>query len=301
MTNPTTRVSWSFRLLALTLATMLATACATTQHAPAIETGSGFFRFDAWAGPAIPVYYHRPASAGADAPIMIVMHGASRDADRYRDEWIAVAEKGNFIVVAPEFSKHKFPKSRMYNLGGVADKDGKPRDESLWTFSAIEPLFDQVVMATGSKRKTYDLYGHSAGSQFVHRYLYYKPDARVDIAFPANAGWYTLPVADVAYPYGLKGSGIPESAVKTMLSRKVIMLLGDQDVLAGDNLRKTPEAMRQGPNRLTRGRHFFTTAKGVAGALGVPLGWEMVTVEKAGHQNGKMAWGVLPFVAQGKE
>ena len=80
-------------------------------------------------------------------------------------------------------------------------------DRSEWTFSLIKSVFDTVRKDTGSSRTKYDMWGHSAGAQFVHRYVTFMPDTRVDRAVSANAGWYTLPDVDVAYPYGLKKYG----------------------------------------------------------------------------------------------
>jgi hypothetical protein len=50
----------------------------------------------------------------------------------------------------------------------------------------------------------YDMYGHSAGAQFVHRYLQFYDSPKVKKAVAANAGWYTFPNEAINYPYGIK-------------------------------------------------------------------------------------------------
>ena len=249
------------------------------------------FLFSEWAGPEIPVWVYLPKGADArNAPILLVMHGAGRDADRYLREWVASADTHGFVVVAPEFSVADFKGSRRYNLGCVFDSDGSRRDEATWTFSAIEPLFDSVVAAFGSERTSYSIYGHSAGSQFVHRFLYYKPNARVDRYLAANAGWYTFPHLDIGYPYGLHGSGVSQRVADAALGKEVIVLLGDADKDRNhQSLRRTPEAMLQGAHRFARGQSFFQAAKDLADERGVPFRWKLQFVEGVAHKNGGMA------------
>lgn len=134
------------------------------------------------------------------------------------------------------------------------------------------------------------MFGHSAGSQFVHRYLYYKPDARVERYLAANAGWYTLPVCNVAYRYGLRDAAINKKRLRAAFSKDVELLLGRDDVDREDpDLRQTKEADRQGPNRFARGLTMHAVAKKSAEALGVDLKWRVVIVEDAGHLNAEMA------------
>ena len=68
-------------------------------------------------GRTIPVWCFLPDRARADTPVLIVMHGVNRDADRYRDEWMPHAKKYGFILAAPEFSKTAFPGDDGYTLG----------------------------------------------------------------------------------------------------------------------------------------------------------------------------------------
>jgi len=225
------------------------------------------------------------------------MHGTNRDGGRYRDDWVKIAQKNKIIIIAPTFSKKKFPKSSGYNLGNVFDKRHQRNEESLWAFSAIEPLFDTVVQALGGNQKEYTIYGHSAGSQFVHRYLFYKPNARVKRYIPANAGWYTLADMSEPYPYGLLGAEVSEENLKAALQKDVIVLLGENDKDSNHkHLRRTPEAQRQGPHRLARGITFYKNAESQAKKLGVPFNWKVVVVPGAAHSNAQMLIGAVDFI-----
>ena len=92
--------------------------------------GTHEVRFLGWHGPPINVRVFLPQAIHADTPIVIVMHGASRDLPRYFGDWRAQADALGFIAVVPEFSKTDFPGSRRYNLGHIFDSEtGKRRDE----------------------------------------------------------------------------------------------------------------------------------------------------------------------------
>lgn len=274
--------------LIFTLAALLG---AVQQLRAEIPAGPNSFVFEGWDGPALQVFTYRPASVGSEAPIMIVMHGVNRDADRYRDEWIAVADRAGLIVAAPQFDAARFAGSQGYNLGGM------PGLAEGSAFLAIEPLFDELRERSGSRVPRYYLYGHSAGAQFVHRFLYAVPDARVEQAFAANAGWYTAPRYDRPFPYGLDGSGVSDAMFARALSGPLTILLGREDTQTGANLRSTPEAAEQGANRLERGRSFFSSADRAAREHEVALGWRVIEVPDAGHRNVQMARAVPKLLA----
>lgn len=266
---------------------------ASSVHADGLRTlpaGSSQFTFSGWAGPHIEVRVYAPDTVTDSTPIVIVLHGASRTADNYFTHWQLQGQAHGFVVVVPEFNAVDFPGSWQYNLGHVFDKDsGQLRPESQWTFAAIEPLFDQITASLGTAQTAYTLYGHSAGAQFVHRYLYYKPDARVARAIAANAGWYTLPKFDVEYPYGLDGANIDESVIRDVLGKDVILLLGDADIDTEQaNLRKSPEAQQQGPHRYARGAMMYDVAKSTAANIGAQFNWRKIDVPGAAHSNAQM-------------
>lgn len=69
-----------------------------------------------------------------------------------------------------------------------------------------------------------------------------------------------------------------------------MLLLGAEDADPNaSKLRRTPEALAQGPHRLARGFAMFRAAKESAAALGAPFGWQVLVVPGADHDNAKMA------------
>lgn len=255
------------------------------------------FDFEAWQGPSMRVYATRPASLAADRPVVFVMHGVNRNANDYRDQWHDLAVEHDFLLVVPEFSQKNFPGSRGYNLGYLEDGKGKERPKPLWSYSAIEPIFDDVRKRFGMSTRRYALYGHSAGAQFVHRFIFHVPGARVSQVVPANAGWYMMPDYQSGVPYGMGGSIVTPEMLAAAMAMPVTVLLGDKDIDPDDpNLRRTPEAMAQGAYRLARGQMFFETARSWAVRAGVPFNWQRVLVRGAGHDNRQMAPAAVPYL-----
>src|SRR5262249_20086041 len=99
-----------------------------------LPSGAGRFEVS-HGGRRIPVWYYLPDNAGADARVLIAMHGVNRDADRYRDEWLPHARKYGFLLLVPEFSKESFPGEEQYNQGNTRDERGKPLPRDTWSFS----------------------------------------------------------------------------------------------------------------------------------------------------------------------
>jgi poly(3-hydroxybutyrate) depolymerase len=281
------RTSASFRLAAV----LFVAAICSPHPARAAKLASGAGRTEvAHGGTTIPVWYYLPKNVRSDAPVLFVMHGVNRDADRYRNEWEPHAEKQGFILLCPEFSNAAFPGEEGYNFGNILDQERRLRPRDQWSFRFLEPIFDAIKAATGNRSQRYHLYGHSAGAQFVHRYLFFTPAARVARAVAANAGVWTVPDSDVDYPYGLRGAGVDSAALRTVFGGPLVVLLGTADTDTMDeHLRRTPEAMTQGPHRYARGKYFFETARRESAALGVPLAWRLATAPEIGHSNKLMA------------
>lgn len=262
-----------------------------------IGVGEGTFEFSGWDGPALRIHYLVPSGVSATTPIVLVMHGRGRNADGYHAAWAGLAETNGFILAVPEFDNVRFPGSETYNYGHFRDADGRVRPRKSWSFSAIEPLFDEIRARTGSRVATYAIYGHSAGAQFVHRFALFMPEARFHAAVSANAGSYAFPTLDVDFPFGLDESPVDEATLARALSKPMVVLLGTADTDPDhQSLPRQPQAMAQGPNRFERGQAFYAAARAKAAELGVPFLWELKYAEGVAHSNAKMAAFAAPFL-----
>jgi hypothetical protein len=258
-----------------------------------IPSGSSSYAFpDPRPGPSrtVTVHTHRPASYTAESPILMVMHGRARNGDEYRDFLVPDSDRRGFLVVAPTFAESQYPNPWAYNYAEMCDAEGKMLPRERWLFPVLDAVFRDVVARTASQRKQFLLFGHSAGSQLVHRLATFGWLDTIERAVAANAGSYTLPMRGEPYPFGLDGTPIGDNELCALFSRPLVVQLGDRDVDPDDaHLPREPAAMRQGPFRFARGHHYFDTAQREARRLGVPLKWRLSLVPGVAHSGQNMA------------
>ena len=236
------------------------------------------------------VHYFRPLNFKPAGPVLIVVHGMSRNADSYRDYFFEAAYKHGAMILTPEFNRKNYPGSRRFNLGNIENRSGAIVPSSRWSFPVIDRVFEQARAQFGFLQNKYYLFGHSAGSQFVHRMILFSPSDRMIAAIAANAGWYTLPDLAIEFPYGLKASPVEKRILRRAFGQNLTILLGTNDNdETHRSLRQTEEANAQGLHRLARGRYFFRRSKEIADRLGVPFRWRIKEVPGVGHSGRAMA------------
>jgi hypothetical protein len=283
------------RQFAVIILALMTLSCISSQYRSGgkqIHHGAGSFIFtDNRGNPDKPitVWYYQPSKFSLDMPVLIVMHGVKRDAQRYRDEWIQYAERYGFLLIAPEFAHKYYPGKREYNEGNIFDKMENPIPENDTAFTVIEHLFDHIKAETQNQSHVYDIYGHSAGGQFVQRMILFKTDARIRMAIAANPGLFVFPSYAEKYPNGIRNSGITPDHLRAAFEKDFMLLLGEKDVNDDDsNLARSSEALAQGNNRFERGNNFYASAKKEASRLGMIFNWKLTIVPGVSHHDAQL-------------
>lgn len=261
--------------------------------------GTGFFNYDLYepfGSKTLSVFYHVPENINNQTPILFVLHGSSRNANQYRNAFVSKSEELGFIVIAPEFSDSNFPGGDAYNLANIFDDGDNPspnslNEESDWTISVIDPLFEYVKELTDNETNRFDLFGHSAGSQVAHRFLLFKPNNKTSRIVLSAAGWYTVPDVSIEFPYGLYNGPFLYSnfLFEELFYKNIHVIVGTQDNDPNaPSLRHTDEAELQGAHRLARAEHFFNESSSIANELNMPFNWQFHSVPNVGHQYNTM-------------
>lgn len=230
-------------------------------------------------GVALDVGIYDPAGC-AQPSVLILFHGNSRSAGSYLDAAHGLADRACLTVYAPLFDRQRFP-SASYHRGGLI-RDGKllPRDD--WTVDLAADLTDWARAREGDANAATFMFGHSAGGQFLSRIVAYDPPPNVERYVIANPSTYVLPSLTEPVPYGFGGLPEAEAALKAYLAAPITIYLGDEDT-GDEDLAQTPEAKRQGTNRLDRGTRTFEAGRRMAEAHGWPFNWHLVYADHVGH------------------
>lgn len=293
--------------LNLLLISFAFTATSIFANDPGLTRGEGEFEYTAYAplgDKPVTVFYYVPLKGNLKKmPILFAMHGAERSGKTNIETWKYFAEENRIIVIAPQFSTAQYLEND-YQFGGVAVKryGSEMRPEEQWTYNIIESLFDHFKKLTENKNQQYDIWGHSAGGQFVHRFLLAMPNARVRIGVASNPGNYAFPLIDgmvgndeqiYGWPFSLLNT--PFSDVETLkkyFSKHLVVHVGDRDTNPdGPHASTHPAAVAQGVNRFERAKNFYETSRKIAKEIGAPFKWELVVVKGVGHTSRSMVYG----------
>lgn len=248
------------------------------------------FIFKSPENPDVKVFYSTPPKVTAQTKIIFVMAGRQRNADEYLESWIDWGKKNNYLVLAPQFDDKNWVEPLGYNFGNIAsgkEANNTPNPKAKWAFALIEQMFDYARKEFKINAQKYDLFGHSAGGQFVHRFMLFMPTARVRTVIAANPGFYTLPDLNAVFPYGLRNSPHPitNKDLKNWTTRKLILMRGTADILRTENLRQSPEADAQGQNRFERAAFMFSKVK----SFNPKTTWQLIEVPNVAHDQKGMA------------
>ncbi|MEO5988359.1 MAG: hypothetical protein ABIU54_13975 [Candidatus Eisenbacteria bacterium] len=204
-----------------------------------------------------------PHGAGRGAPILVTVHGISRNVEEHAKLFAPYAEQHDVVLVAPSFTSERNEGYQRLTNEGV----GKRADR------ALEAIVAEVAASTGADGRKFRLFGFSGGAQFAHRYTLAHPERVISAAIGA-AGWYTFPDPRTPYPYGL-GPSADRSDLRfdpeRFLRVPIVVFVGKEDTAGGESLRRNPQLNRQqGTTRLARARRWVAEMNRAARSRGLP-------------------------------
>ncbi|MEM7408663.1 MAG: alpha/beta hydrolase [Myxococcota bacterium] len=189
-------------------------------------------------------------------PVLVAIHGISRNVDEHFDVFVPVAERLGCALVTPLFDEVRF--EDYQRLG----RRGRGARADLALRNLLEEIRGGLWHGT-----TVWLFGYSGGAQFAHRYAMAHPED-VRGAVLASAGWYTFPDRARAYPYGLRlGAELAAATLRpgAFLRVPMLALVGDRDTERDDALRSGPGIdRRQGWDRVERARRWVSAMRDAA-------------------------------------
>ena len=237
-------------------------------------------------GTRMDVYTYRPAQC-PDPSLLLVFHGAARDAEDYRDYARGLADRQCMLVVAPLFDRKRFPSWR-YQRGGIVDVSGAVQNPRDFTGRLVLDLVGWARQREG-RNLSYSLIAHSAGGQFLGRLVAFVPNEAKRVVI-ANPGTYVLASLAVDAPYGLGkvySAADGEDPLRRYLQQPLTIYLGEADD-RDDDRNNSAEARAQGASRLARGLNAFNAAKSLAQARNWTFNWRLIELPGVGHDAGKM-------------
>jgi hypothetical protein len=250
-----------------------------------------------WTNPDIQIYYSVPPTITEKTKIMFIIHGASRKAEQSLNDWLPLVEGRDVVLIAPEFSK-EFYNEYAY-LMKTTKTGRKLKDASRDLESSLGNIFNFFVSKLKISTKKFRLYGHSGGSEFVHRYLLLSDETRVDKVAMANAGFYTFANPAIKYPFGIKNMDVSDERLQWFLSLKGGVFLGGEDNNPKhSSLPVMRKAKKQGDHRLERGTNFFNHLVGLGVKKNMPFRWRYQVVPGVSNDSAGMSLAAADFLLE---
>lgn len=278
-----------------------------------IQTGSGAFLIEGAKGSeekSIRVYYHKPQNYQADSRVLLVIPGAGRNGDSYRDAWIEESEKYGVLILSPMYPEETYA-FEDYHLGGLAKELtlaksisylensnvakldetqfslSLNKDPETWLFNDFDRIFSLSMSALNASQTTYDIFGHSAGGQILHRMAIFQTAGKADRILAANSGFYTLTDSSLNFPFGTKNMHQNKQFLAAAFQKKLVLFLGelDNENETGGTLLRSESVDKQGLHRLARGKFFFNQARDKALQDQLSFNWELKIIPQVGHNH----------------
>lgn len=251
-----------------------------TSAADPFPTGKSLVEAD-FDGTVLQLYAYKPSDYAGEGFILL-LHGASRAAEAYRDNSVGMADAFKRIVVVPLFDLERFPEWR-YQFGGVFRADSSFAAPEERTYAFIPKLVSYIRGREGNTQLPYLLAGFSAGGQFVSRMAaFIDTDAERLIAMASGSTMF--PTRDM--DFGLGFGGLPDELgnderIRRYLALPLTIYIGTNDTEMSQL--PTGDAYAQGVHRYSRNIRWFNVAMDLAYEKKWEFNWRLVIADGPGH------------------
>ena len=243
---------------------------------PASQAPYGTLQFCRTTPGGAPYYLHRPPGNLEGAPVLVSVHGISRNAGQHARAFGSQAARLGFVTIAPRFAHADFP--GYQRLGHCRSGRASTPD------AALEEILDEVKAATGADTSRVFLFGFSGGAQFAHRFALCTPE-RVRGLVLGSAGWYTFPDTGQPFPRGIGAAPLTHGLdILRLLRIPALVTVGDRDILRDGafNASRTLD-LQQGRNRVERGQRWVDAMREAARRAGVRGRFSFQALHSCGH------------------
>ena len=225
--------------------------------------------------------------------VIVSMHGFHRNSSHYRNIFMKYAEKSNICIIAPRFKhpklldKNSLIYGKMYEAKNFHDQLPK----EIWTFKMVVDIFITLKEYLDIPAKKFDMFGHSAGGQFVQRFALFYDTTLVNRYVVANSGWYTLPDININFPHGVKNA-LDNKFLKKIFAKDLTIITGEKDI-EYDRLNTKKATMLQGSTRHERAIYFYDFSKKISRKSHTQFNWKILTDPELTHsasRAAKIAW-----------
>ena len=201
-------------------------------------------------------YYLAIPDGGHVKQGIVLVHGISRNVKPLLESFWPLVRHLGIALLAPLFSESVY--KDFQRLGRVGRG---PRADI-----ALNSMLAEAASVSRWRLDKAFYFGHSAGAQFVQRFMIAHPQ-QVKKAALSAAGWYTFPV-ETDYPAGIRRVAcLPDVAFepRRFLRVPTAVFIGLEDTLRDKSLNRSRKIDRQqGRNRLERARKWVSAMQNAA-------------------------------------
>lgn len=226
---------------------------------------------------ALSYYLFLPTALSNDSQVLVCVHGISRRPQQQIKAFYRIANKHNYIIIAPYFSKEHYQGYQRLEQGSAGYT---PVD-------ALHKILHHVQQQYAIKTSKFSLFGYSGGAQFAHRYAFFYPE-RIKRLIICSAGWFTFPSNNKNFPYGFKNTPKEMPPISqhltAFLELETYVVVGELDTLQDIGLNSSKRINKhQGHHRLERAKRWVTALHNQCHNLKLRPNLHFITLKNCGH------------------